>query len=198
MLNLIPIDEKWFNHDKKTRLYFMLPDEEPPQRHLKSARHVEKTIFWQLSWDPHNKTRFDGKIGLWPFAEDYVAQRSSKNSPAGTELMRNIKVVDTNVYKHFLIDYPPNSPDLNCLDLGYFAAIQSLQYRTYVKTTMELIGVVQASFEELDNDTLDNICITLQQVMECLLKCEGGNEYKLPHMGKAKLRREGRFPIRLS
>ncbi|OWZ22886.1 Mariner Transposase [Phytophthora megakarya] len=45
MLNLIHIDEKWFNHDKKTRRYFMLPDEEPPQRHLQSARHVEKTMF---------------------------------------------------------------------------------------------------------------------------------------------------------
>ncbi|OWY99862.1 Mariner Transposase [Phytophthora megakarya] len=114
MLNLIHIDEKWFNHDKKTRHYLMLPDGEPRQRNLQSARHVEKNhvsgnsrpsevimpIFDNL-WDPHRKTRFGGKIGLWPFAEDYVAQRSSKNRPEGTELMRNIKVVDTNVYKPF-------------------------------------------------------------------------------------------------
>ncbi|OWY98431.1 hypothetical protein PHMEG_00030806 [Phytophthora megakarya] len=158
MLNLIHIDEKWFNHDKKTRPYLMLPDEESPQRNLQGARHVEKTMFLAQS----------------PVREDYVAQRSSKNRPEGTELMRNIKVVDTN---------PPNSPNLNRLDLG-----------TYLRTTMELIKVVQASFKELDIDTLDNIFITLQQVMECLLKCEGGNEYKLPHMRKAKLRREGRFP----
>ncbi|OWY98528.1 Mariner Transposase [Phytophthora megakarya] len=45
MLHLIHIDEKWFTHDRKTRRYFVLPDEEPAQRHHQSARHVEKTMF---------------------------------------------------------------------------------------------------------------------------------------------------------
>jgi hypothetical protein len=29
------------------------------------------------------------------------------------------------------------------------------------------------------------------------LKCNGGNEYKLPHMNKDKLEREGRLPTAL-
>ncbi|KAG6948415.1 hypothetical protein JG688_00015103 [Phytophthora aleatoria] len=29
--------------------------------------------------------------------------------------------------------------------------------------------------------------------MECIMKESGGNEYKLPHMGKAKLRTEGSY-----
>ncbi|KAG3235725.1 hypothetical protein PI124_g19248 [Phytophthora idaei] len=54
------------------------------------ARNIEKTMFLAAAarprWDPHRKTEFGGKIGLWPFTEDYVAQRSSKNRPAGTML----------------------------------------------------------------------------------------------------------------
>ncbi|OWY99861.1 Transposon protein [Phytophthora megakarya] len=112
----------------------------------------------------------------------YVQQdNASPNiSPGDKDVVREGQCDGWNIV---LICQPPNSPNLNYLDLG-----------TYVRTTMELIEVVQASFKELDIDTLDNIFITLQQVMECLLKCEGGNEYKLPHMRKAKLRREGRFP----
>ncbi|ETM30911.1 hypothetical protein L914_21421, partial [Phytophthora nicotianae] len=54
-------------------------------------------------WDPHRKTNFNGKLGLWPFAEEYVAQRSSQYRPKGTILQRNIESVDTAVYKHLLL-----------------------------------------------------------------------------------------------
>ncbi|KAG2973232.1 hypothetical protein PC129_g13249 [Phytophthora cactorum] len=201
MLNIVHVDEKWFNHDKKTRIYYLTKGENAPQRHHRSARNIEKTMFLAAvarpRWDPHRKTEFDGKIGLWPFTEDYVAQQSSKNRPAGTMLKRNIKAVNAEVYTHFLLEFvfaairsrwprgdrgkiiyvqqdnatshiqpndpdvlregsrdgwdirlifqPPNSPDLNCLGLGYFSAIQTLQYKTYVSTTEQLIEVVEAS-----------------------------------------------------
>ncbi|OWY98905.1 LOW QUALITY PROTEIN: Mar9 Transposase, partial [Phytophthora megakarya] len=163
MLHLIHIDEKWFTHDKKTRWYIMLPGEEPPQRHHQSARHVGKTMF------------------MAAVAQDYAAQRSSKNRSAGTDLMQNIKVVDTNVYKHFLIDYvfpaikakwprrqrrmkiyvqlDNASPHISRGDKDVL--YRALQYRTYVRTTLVLKEVVQASFKDLDIDTLDNIFITL-------------------------------------
>ncbi|GAA0140873.1 hypothetical protein LIER_02143 [Lithospermum erythrorhizon] len=44
---------------------------------------------------------------------------------------------------------PPNSPNLNVLDLGYFKAIQSLQYREAPKTIDELVAAVKKSFHEL-------------------------------------------------
>ncbi|ETP11057.1 hypothetical protein F441_13408 [Phytophthora nicotianae CJ01A1] len=125
MLNTVHVDEKWFNHDKKTGWYYLLSGEDPPERHRHSARHIEKTMFW---------------------------------------------------------------PRL--LDQGY-SAIQNLQYQTYVASTLEPIEVVQNLFRILDKVTLDNIFLTLQQVMVCVLACDGDNEYKLPHMGKAKQRRNG-------
>lgn len=37
---------------------------------------------------------------------------------------------------------PPNSPDLNVLDLGFFRAIQSLKYKEASKTIDELVSGV--------------------------------------------------------
>ena len=48
---------------------------------------------------------FDGKLGLWPFSEEYVGQRSSANQPAGTILQRNLLTVDLAVYKAFLLEH---------------------------------------------------------------------------------------------
>ena len=42
-----------------------------------------------------------------------------------------------------LICQPPNSPDFNILDLGFFRAIQAIQYKKNAKTMQELIPVVE-------------------------------------------------------
>jgi len=42
-----------------------------------------------------------------------------------------------------LICQPPNSPDFNILDLGFFRAIQSIQYKKQAKTVEGLIPTVQ-------------------------------------------------------
>jgi hypothetical protein len=82
---------------------------------------------------------------------------------------------------------PPNSPDLNVLDLGYFSSIQSLQQQKNATTVEELIDIVEDSFSELSYKKLDNIFLTLQCCMEKVLLDNGGNNYKIPHMSKRKL-----------
>ena len=42
-----------------------------------------------------------------------------------------------------LVCQPPNSPDFNILDLGFFRAIQSIQYKTAAKTVQDLVPIVQ-------------------------------------------------------
>lgn len=42
-----------------------------------------------------------------------------------------------------LICQPPNSPDFNILDLGFFRAIQSIQYKKTAKTVQDLVPIVQ-------------------------------------------------------
>jgi len=42
-----------------------------------------------------------------------------------------------------LICQPPNSPDFNILDLGFFGDIQSVQYKKQAKTVEELVPAVK-------------------------------------------------------
>ena len=97
-----------------------------------------------------------------------------------------------------LVSQPPNSPDLNVLDLGFFHSIQTLQYQKPGKNVDELISNTIEAFDELDKKTLNAVFLTLQQCMTEVIKIRGGNKYKLPHMGKAKLERKGLLPECLS
>ena len=101
-------------------------------------------------------------------------------------------------FKITLVNQPPNSPDLNVLDLGFFNAIQSLQMRETMKSIDDLIEAVERSFEGLSHTTLDNSFRTLQSVMECILKDGGNNTYDLPHKSKAKLEKAGTLPLNFS
>lgn len=92
---------------------------------------------------------------------------------------------------------PPSSPDLNVLDLGFFRAIQSLQYQKAPKTIDELVDAVEKSFEEMSSDNLNRVFLTLQSCMVEIMKVNGGNNYKLPHMGKSHLIRNGILPSQL-
>ena len=86
---------------------------------------------------------------------------------------------------------PPNSPDLNILDLGYFCSTQALQYEECPSSIDELIDCTIASFDNLKDAALENTFVSLQKVMECIVQERGNNSYKRPHIGKAKLRKAG-------
>lgn len=43
-------------------------------------------------------------------------------------------------------------------------------------------------------EALENVFLTLGKVMECILAHDGGNNFRLPHMGKAKLRANDALP----
>ena len=52
-----------------------------------------------------------------------------------------------------LTQQPPNSPDCNILDLGFFRSIQSLMHKKMPKNMNELIKAVEDAFEELHPKT---------------------------------------------
>lgn len=96
-----------------------------------------------------------------------------------------------------LMCQPANSPDLNVLDLGFFSAIQSLQHKESPKNIDELVHDVMKSFEAFSTMESDNIFLTLQSCMVEIMKMKGSNKYKIPHMRKAVLRREGLLPTQM-
>lgn len=99
-----------------------------------------------------------------------------------------------------LVNQPANSPDFNVLDLGFFNAIQSLQHQSAPETIDELIQAVEESFQKLEKEKLDNVFITMQKCFESAMMVGGGNDYKIPHIKKTALRREGKLqaPLRCS
>lgn len=94
-----------------------------------------------------------------------------------------------------LVNQPPNSPDLNVLDLGWFRSIQSLQHQQDVQRNEDdLLKAVQDAFTMLPSKKLNNIFLTLQQCMTEIMKCDGSNNYKIPHMQKDAIIRRGELP----
>ena len=93
---------------------------------------------------------------------------------------------------------PPNSPDMNVLDLGFFRALQSCRYQYVAKNMDDLIASVNMAFEFMPYVALLKVFLSLQMWMIETLKNEGGNFYKLPHMGKDKMIAKGTLPSALN
>ena len=93
-----------------------------------------------------------------------------------------------------LVTQPPNSPDLNLNDLGFFNSLQSTYYQTCPTNAMELIQMVEETYQAYPAHKINRIWLTLQSCMNEIIKSDGGNQYKIPHMGKEQLEREGRLP----
>lgn len=93
-----------------------------------------------------------------------------------------------------LFAQPPNSPDLNVLDLGVFNALQARQRQRVSRSLDELAASVCVALDELPTTTLDASFLTLQCVMDACIRDNGGNNFSVPHMSKARLAREGRLP----
>ncbi|XP_047962003.1 uncharacterized protein LOC125206824 [Salvia hispanica] len=107
------------------------------------------------------------------------------------------EIASTDGFEFHLISQPPNSPDTNVLDLGYFRAIQSLQDDKITTNVDELMRNVFTSFEELSPQTLDRVFITLQSCFTTILEVHGNNKYKIPHLNKDILIRRGVLPLQL-
>ncbi|EAZ28266.1 hypothetical protein OsJ_12237 [Oryza sativa Japonica Group] len=93
-----------------------------------------------------------------------------------------------------LVNQPPNSPDMNCLDLGFFASLQSLTANRVSKNMEELIENVQKEYNDYDPKTLNRVFVTLQSCCIEVMEANGGNKYKIPHMNKARLEALGILP----
>jgi len=97
-----------------------------------------------------------------------------------------------------IINQPPNSPDMNVLDLGFFNSLQSLAYGTISGSIDELIANVQKEFNEYDPSTLNRVFLTLQGCLIEVMKDGGGNRYKIPHMDEDRLEALGMLPKSLT
>ncbi|KAG6944202.1 hypothetical protein JG688_00017207 [Phytophthora aleatoria] len=119
--------------------------------------------------------------------QDNASPHISPQDPAFCEAASRMRL---SVELQFL---PPNSPDLNALDLGIFTAIQSRQKLCSPRSIDELVDAVSEAYWELPHSTLNAAVLSLQCSMDSCIKDKGGNNFKPRHMSKSKLEREGDF-----
>ncbi|KAK9697432.1 hypothetical protein RND81_08G037200 [Saponaria officinalis] len=100
-----------------------------------------------------------------------------------------LEVAKSDGFDMDLICQPPNSPDLNILALGFFRSIQSLQHKKSSKSTLELVDVVGRAYDEIDNEKLKFVWVSLHACMNEILRVVGSNSYSIPHVGKKRLDR---------
>lgn len=82
-----------------------------------------------------------------------------------------------------LFEQPPNSPDLNMLDLGLFNAIQSVYDKEVPKTYDDIIDLLKKAYWNYPPNMIHRLWLTRMTVMNEIIDCNGGNEYTLPHLG---------------
>ncbi|XP_057798572.1 uncharacterized protein LOC131014581 [Salvia miltiorrhiza] len=133
----------------------------------------------------------------WPsfYSKDIFIQQDNARPHIRNDDLEFREVASSDGFNINIIHQPPNSPDTNINDLGWFRAIQSLQQETACFNVDDLVKAVVSSFEELDPMTLNCVFLSLQGCMLETLKVKGQNCYKLPHMKKGSLIRQDRLPL---
>ncbi len=85
---------------------------------------------------------------------------------------------------------PPNSPNMDVLDLGFFNAIQSPQHKHAPRSIDELVHVVEEAYDSMSIQVLNKAFLSLQHCMVETMKVGGCNSYRVPHMSKDKLHKQ--------
>ena len=88
-----------------------------------------------------------------------------------------------------IIQQPPNSPDVNVNDLGFFRSLESRTDTRAPTTLKDLIKDILEEFANYDEEKLNKIFLSLQAVMVEIMNHGGGNDYKTPHGFKDTLER---------
>lgn len=130
----------------------------------------------------------------WPGGDVFIQQDGARAHLPVDDLLFREGVSNLGVnYSIKLYFQPANSPDLNILDLGFFRAIQSFN-DTSPQNEFDLIDGVKQAYWSYPPHKINRVFLTLQACMNEILNCGGDNTYKLPHMNKDRLEREGCLP----
>jgi hypothetical protein len=96
-----------------------------------------------------------------------------------------------------VVTQPPNSPDLNILDLGLFHSLKTQFYNRGVtaQSMQPFVDGVVEEYEKYKPQTLLNIWAEQYAVWNAILRVQGENDYELPHTQITKKARRGENPI---
>ncbi|ETV67548.1 hypothetical protein H257_16279 [Aphanomyces astaci] len=182
--------------------FLLWKDETVVPRQLQSKSHISKVMFFVAVARPRND--WDGKIGCWEITERMPSARTSRNRPAGTEVLTSITgTKDVNrrmlvamvvpaikrkwiwpagvengriILQHDNDRHHIPSGDAEFVDAEQHALKQTLECRTME----ELIAAVKCSFMLLSPVTLEKTFMTLRRSMNVIIEANGCNRYEIP------------------
>jgi len=96
-----------------------------------------------------------------------------------------VSTIDCHCFLFLLKEQAANSPDTNILDLGFFRALQSLQWEQQLASTIdELIANVLVTWEQFDPMKINYNFLTHQSCLDKIIKSNGDNHYKMACHGE--------------
>ena len=129
----------------------------------------------------------------WPVRNRRILQQDGAKSHILEDDAEFKEAVDKIGLNLTVFTQSPNSPDTNILDLGFFRAIQSFNDDCPANEE-ELIKSVEKAYGEYPMCKLNYVWLTLQSSLNMIIENDGGNDYKIPHMGKESMERRGLLP----
>ena len=97
--------------------------------------------------------------------------------------------------KILVFTQPPNSPDLNINDLGYFRALQSSYRQFSPSNEAEIINYVEQTYAEYPPVKINRIYLSLMGVMNEIIDRDGNNDFEPPHLKKEQNERMNQLPV---
>ncbi|CAL4949559.1 unnamed protein product [Urochloa decumbens] len=213
---------RWFYRTRKNQKYYLANDEERPQRTVKRIFPFV-TVEPAKRKGPNRKrgelvTKAMTSVTK-DVSRDFLINKvlpALKAKWPAEERGMPIFIQQDNARTHIAVDDPafvqaaqadgwdirltcqhPNSPDLNVLDLGFFAAIQALFEKGTPNNITEILQKVDQAYQNYPVERSNRIFLTQQCCMMEIMKHNGGQHYNIPHMKKKTLERQGRLPITL-
>lgn len=119
----------------------------------------------------------------------YIQQDGAKPHSGHGVIERLQTAGSVNGWRFRMKTQPAQSPDLNILDLGFFHSLKTraAHMKVVAKNKTQLVAKIKLAYQQYPAETLDHIWASLFAVYNCILQCNGDNQYSLPHSG-ARLR----------
>ncbi|XP_047313795.1 uncharacterized protein LOC124917393 [Impatiens glandulifera] len=209
MAHIVHIDEKWPIYDSqglcifdgKIRMYPFI-EQVPAQRSSvnRAAGTLETKAITSITREVMKDYMINRVVpdlkALWPLTEgtNIVIQQDNARPHFSDDDIQWRAVVSSDGFNIHLMQQPALSPDLNVNDLGWFRALQSIQEEEAPMNVDELVLAVLTSFQKLEPMKLNFVFLSLQSCMVEIMMQRGHNNYRLPHMKKQTLLREGALP----
>nr|CCA23046.1 transposase putative [Albugo laibachii Nc14] len=106
MYDRVHLNEKWFFMKKTKRRVYLTPTEPDPYLQTRHKSHIPKIMFLSAVERPRINSCtgkvFNGRLGMWPFANYALVQRASSSREAGTLVLKSFPA-NKETYRRMLI-----------------------------------------------------------------------------------------------